>query len=48
MTRRELLVNWGRLALLKWRIVRGVALPGAAMGLLSWLDGIAARLGSSR
>ncbi len=32
MTRRELLINWGRVALLRWRLVRGRALRGSRMG----------------
>lgn len=38
MTRRELLVNWARLLLLKWRFVRGTALPACAMALMRTLD----------
>jgi hypothetical protein len=41
MTRRDLLgclVDIGRIALLKWRVVRGRALPAFAMALLSFLD----------
>ena len=44
MSRRELLVNWCRLALLKWRIVRGSALPALASSLLAWLDRVSVRL----
>jgi|OpeIllAssembly_1097287.scaffolds.fasta_scaffold1413421_2 hypothetical protein len=46
MTRREVFVNWCRLALLKWRIVRGSALPSLAMALLARLDGWAQTLQS--
>ena len=44
MTRRELLINWSRLGLLKWRIVRGKALPAAALALLRALDRAAVKL----
>ena len=43
MTRRELLVNWARLALLRWRVVRRRALPAFAMALLRGLDRLALR-----
>ncbi len=38
MTRRELLVNWTRLALLRWRVLRGRALPAFATAFLRTLD----------
>jgi hypothetical protein len=38
VTRRELLVNWLRLTLLRWRVVRGRALPALATSLLAQLD----------
>jgi hypothetical protein len=38
MTRRELLLNWSRLWLLRWRVVRGYALPAFATALLRLLD----------
>jgi len=38
LTRRELLINWGRLSLLRWRMVRGAALPACAMTALRILD----------
>jgi hypothetical protein len=44
MSRRELLVNWCRLVLLKWRLIRGCALPSLATSCLHWLDAYAARL----
>ncbi len=43
MTRRELFVNSLRLALLRWRVVRGRALPAIGMSLLRWLDRDAAQ-----
>jgi len=42
--RREILINWGRLALLRWRVLRGRALPGVAMMFLKFLDALAERL----
>ncbi len=38
MSRREVLINWGRLILLKWRVVHGRALPAIASSLLTVLD----------
>ena len=38
LSRRELLVNWGSLSLLKWRLIRGHALPAIAANLLVALD----------
>ena len=38
MTRRDVLINWGRLALLRWLVVRGSALPAFAMAWLRALD----------
>jgi hypothetical protein len=38
MTRREILINWGRLMLLRWRVVRGRSLPAFAMVWLRQLD----------
>jgi len=38
ITRREVLVNTFRLALLRWRMVRGRALPAFGTALLVWLD----------
>lgn len=48
MTRRELLVNAGRLALLRWRVVRRRALPAFASFLLVQLDAWAGRLERGR
>jgi hypothetical protein len=38
MTRREWLINLARLALLRWRLIRGTALPAFGMALLRALD----------
>ncbi len=38
MTRRAELINFGRLALLRWRVIPGRALPWCATALLRWLD----------
>ena len=38
LSRRALLVNAARLVLLKWRLVRGVALPAVGMAALRILD----------
>jgi hypothetical protein len=38
MTRREVLCDVGRLALLRWRLVRGRVLPGVVMLFLKQLD----------
>jgi hypothetical protein len=43
MTRRALLVNVSRIALLEWRILRGRALPAVATWMLSMLDRLALR-----
>ena len=43
MTRREALINAGRILLLRWRVIRGRALPAIAMAVLSALDRLAAR-----
>ena len=43
MTRREWLVNWARLVILRWRMVRGRALPALGVAALRWLDTVAAR-----
>ncbi len=44
MTRREALVNTGRLLLLRWRVIRGRGLPVFAMALLRILGRWAAEL----
>ena len=44
LTRREILINSSRLLLLKWRLVRGRALPALASALLAWLDRWALRI----
>jgi len=38
MSRREWLVNVARLALLRWRVVRGAALPAFGLAALRLLD----------
>lgn len=38
MTRREALLNSGRLFLLRWRMIRGRALPAFATAALRFLD----------
>ncbi len=48
MTRRELLLNWARLALLRWRVLRGRALPAIASSLLVALDRVALALQKRR
>jgi hypothetical protein len=44
VSRRECLCNLGRLTLLRWRLMRGTALPGFAMSTLAALDRWATRL----
>ena len=44
MTRHEVFVNVGRLLLLRWRVIRGRALPVFALALLRTFDRWAAEL----
>jgi len=44
LTRRQWLVNSARLLLLRWRVIRGRALPVFAMGILRTFDRWAAEL----
>jgi hypothetical protein len=44
MTRREWLINLGRVSLLRWRVLRGRSLPAFASGLLVWLDRLSLRM----
>jgi hypothetical protein len=44
MTRQEFFINWARFALLRWRVVRGRALPALAMAVMRGLDAWARHL----
>ena len=48
MTRRQWFVNLARLSLLRWRVLRGRALPVFASALLIRLDAWAKRLEQGR
>jgi hypothetical protein len=48
MTRREWILNLARLALLRWRVIRGTALPAFAMALLRFLDRVQAERRGTR
>jgi hypothetical protein len=48
MTRREWLINVARVALLRWRVVRGRTLPALATAVLVKLDAWAKQLEQRR
>jgi len=47
MTRREAIINGARIFVLRWRVLRGRALPAVGSALLVWLDRWAVRLHQS-